>query len=103
MKAIFHAIIVGLAVIVSAAACTPVRNPSILEKVEQEKKVVIGVRNDNPPMSYVDESGAWVGFDVDLANAIASQLGATAELVVVDGTTRSRSCKTVKLTWQLPA
>lgn len=50
--------------------------------------VRIGVRNDNPPMSFLDESGEWVGFDVDLAMAVANQLGLEPELVVVDGTTR---------------
>ena len=39
-------------------------------------------------MSFIDEDGVWVGFDVDLANALANQLGLKSELVVVDGTTR---------------
>ncbi len=39
-------------------------------------------------MSFIDESGAWVGFDIDLANAMAAQLGVQPELVPVDGTTR---------------
>ena len=51
-------------------------------------KVRIGVRNDNPPMSFVDDSGEWVGFDIDLANAMAAQMGLELELVPVDGTTR---------------
>ncbi|MCP4356445.1 MAG: transporter substrate-binding domain-containing protein [Chloroflexi bacterium] len=50
--------------------------------------VRIGIRNDNPPMSFIDENGDWVGFDVDLANAMAAQLGVEPELIVVDGTTR---------------
>lgn len=61
---------------------------STSERVQKEGVVRIGVRNDNPPMSFVDESGEWVGFDVDLANAMAEQLGVKAELVQVDGTTR---------------
>jgi len=39
-------------------------------------------------MSYLDKTGAWVGFDVDLANALAAKLVVSPELVVVDGTTR---------------
>lgn len=58
------------------------------DRVLKEGVVKIGVRNDNPPMSFVDDSGAWVGFDVDLAHAMAEQLGVEAELVQVDGTTR---------------
>ena len=61
---------------------------STYDQVLDSGVVRIGVRNDNPPMSFLDETGAWVGFDVDLANALAAQLGAEPELVVVDGTTR---------------
>ena len=50
--------------------------------------VRIGVRNDNPPMSFISDTGAWVGFDIDLAEAMAAEIGVEAELVVVDGTTR---------------
>jgi polar amino acid transport system substrate-binding protein len=53
-----------------------------------EGTVRVGVRNDNPPMSFLNDGGEWVGFDIDLARATAEQLGAELELVVVDGTTR---------------
>ena len=61
---------------------------SLYDRVQERGGVRIGVRNDNPPMSFVDESGAWVGFDVDLARALADELGVEPQLVVVDGTTR---------------
>jgi len=61
---------------------------STYDRVLKDGVVRIGVRNDNPPMSFVDDSGAWVGFDVDLAHAMAEQLGVELELVQVDGTTR---------------
>lgn len=61
---------------------------SVYEQALEKGVVRIGVRNDNPPMSFIDENGDWVGFDVELANALADQLGLKPELVVVDGTTR---------------
>lgn len=61
---------------------------SVLQRVEQTGTVRIGVRNDNPPMSFVDDSGEWIGFDLELAQAVADELGAELELVPVDGTTR---------------
>ena len=61
---------------------------STLESVRDSGVVHIGVRNDNPPMSFIAESGDWVGFDVDLARAMAAEIGAELDLVVVDGTTR---------------
>jgi polar amino acid transport system substrate-binding protein len=61
---------------------------STYDQVMERGTVRIGTRNDNPPMSFIDDSGDWVGFDVDLANALAEKLGVEPELIVVDGTTR---------------
>ena len=61
---------------------------STLAAVEASGVVRIGVRNDNPPMSFLDDEGEWIGFDLELAQAIADELGADLELVPVDGTTR---------------
>ena len=61
---------------------------SLAEEIAARGTVRIGVRNDNPPLSFVTEEGEWVGFDVDLAYAIAAQLNLEPELIVVDGTTR---------------
>ena len=61
---------------------------STLNEVQERGTIRIGVRNDNPPMSFLDDSGEWVGFDIDLTDALAGQLGLQPELVVVDGTTR---------------
>ena len=61
---------------------------STFDSVTESGTVRIGVRNDNPPMSFIDDSGEWVGFDVDFARAIAAELGLEPELVAVDGTTR---------------
>jgi len=78
-----------LAVAMFVAACgTGGDDGSTLEAVGDSGTVRIGVRNDNPPMSFVDESGVWVGFDLDLSAALADQLGLELDLVAVDGTTR---------------
>ena len=73
-------------------AATEVASPaaaeSVLDQVEETGVVRIGVRNDNPPMSFINDDGEWVGFDLELAEAVADELGLTAELVPVDGTTR---------------
>ena len=75
-------------VIASCAKGSDSTGESTLDRVEQAGRVRIGVRNDNPPMSFINADGAWIGFDVDLANAMADELGFEAELVAVNGTTR---------------
>lgn len=60
---------------------------SVFDQVQSEGARV-GVRFDNPPLSFITEDGEWIGFDVDLANALADQLGVEFELVKVDESTR---------------
>jgi polar amino acid transport system substrate-binding protein len=61
---------------------------STLDRVREAGKVRIGVRFDNPPLSFIDEDGDWVGFDVDLTNEIAERLDVDLEMVRVDEITR---------------
>jgi polar amino acid transport system substrate-binding protein len=63
-------------------------NTSILDQVKKNGVVRIGTGNDTPPMSYIDEQGKWVGFDVDLGNAIAARMGVKVDRVVVNNKTR---------------
>jgi len=70
------------------SACQSLPVQSTADRVAEDGVVRVGVRNDNPPLSFIDDSGEWVGFDIDLANAMADQLGVELELVVVDETTR---------------
>ncbi len=71
-----------------AEAVEVTQGDSVLDAVTESGVVRIGVRNDNPPVSFIDEDGDWVGFDLDLAEALGEQLGLEVELVPVDGTTR---------------
>ncbi len=81
-----------VAVVVVLAACQPVpaASPaqSTLDRVKAAGVARVGIRFDNPPLSYIDEDGNWVGFDVDLANELVRRLGVNIEQVKVDETTR---------------
>jgi polar amino acid transport system substrate-binding protein len=56
--------------------------------VKQRGVVRVGIRADNPPHSFTDDSGHWVGFDVDVATALAANWGVRLEPVKVDELTR---------------
>lgn len=81
------AIFILLTLIVSACA-SPDMGASSYDRVREDGSVRIGVRFDNPPLSFTTDTGDWVGFDVDLANALAEELGLDIEMVKVDETTR---------------
>jgi polar amino acid transport system substrate-binding protein len=76
-----------------ASACTSIASTaddssSTYDRVLSDGTVRVGVRFDNPPLSFIDDEGDWVGFDVDLANALAEELGVEIEMVKVDELTR---------------
>jgi len=90
MKKVFIVLLLltSLVLVACGSSDEATETASTYDQVMEAGTVRIGTRNDNPPMSFINDSGDWVGFDVDLANAIAEKLGVEPELVVVDGTTR---------------
>ncbi|ERK57179.1 ABC transporter, substrate-binding protein, family 3 [Gemella bergeri ATCC 700627] len=46
---------------------------------ENSKKIVIGFDNTFVPMGFQDKSGANIGFDIDLANAVFAEYGINVE------------------------
>jgi polar amino acid transport system substrate-binding protein len=61
---------------------------STLDVVKKRGKVIAGVRNDSPPMGYVDKNNQVVGFEVELVKGIAEKLKVGVELVQVTAKTR---------------
>ncbi len=55
------------------AATAPAKS-SMLEKVKERGKVVVGVNGKLPGFGYVDSNGKYTGFDVDFARALAAAI-----------------------------
>ena len=55
------------------------------------------VRFDNPPHSFIDEDGNWVGVDGDIAEALADGMDVRLENVKVDELTRISFLKNGKI------
>ncbi|WP_173442032.1 amino acid carrier protein [Selenomonas ruminantium] len=49
-----------------------------LQTVLNSGRFVVGVDDNFPPMSFTDENGELVGFDIDLSREISSRLGVTS-------------------------
>ncbi len=56
---------------------------SDMEYVKEKGTLVVGITNFEP-MDYKDDSGEWIGFDADLANAFAESLGVEVEFIEID-------------------
>lgn len=77
-----------LAVIFLVSFISYASGENLVDEVKKRGVVRIGSGNTTPPMNYIDEKGEWIGFDVDLGNAIAEKLGVKVERVLVDNKTR---------------
>ena len=52
-----------------------------IERIKDAGKLIVGTSTPYEPMEYKDENGNIVGFDIDIANEIANQLGVDIEVV----------------------
>src|SRR5437762_1248636 len=79
-----------VALVVALAAAPDARAAdSLLDKVQQKKEMVVGVKYDFPPMGSINkDTGKPEGFEVDLANEIAKELGVKATFVQALSKTR---------------
>jgi glutamate transport system substrate-binding protein len=64
----------------SGSTFTPAANVAItgsptFDKIKSAGKVVVGVKFDQPNLGYKDAQGARCGFDIEMAQLIASKLG----------------------------
>ena len=59
-----------------------------LDRIAEKGEVVIGVTNTFRPYGYVDETGRFLGLEIDLANSIAEFLGVKPRLVPVAAANR---------------
>ncbi|HJJ30271.1 MAG TPA: transporter substrate-binding domain-containing protein [Methanocorpusculum sp.] len=76
-RKVFFGVIIALIVVSAVLTAGCVSN-------ETEKKTyIVGVDGDYPPYSYVDESGKFVGFDVESVKWIAEQEGFNVEIKAV--------------------
>ena len=68
-----------------------------VDEIKSSGKVVIGVFSDKAPFGYVDENGAYQGYDVYFAERIAKDLGVTVEYVSTDPASRVEYVATGKV------
>lgn len=79
MKKVYILTIVLLSLMVAMVGCANQDSASVLDKIQESGVVVVGTSADYPPYEYVDESGAYTGFDIELMTEIADRMGVDLE------------------------
>ncbi|MDD2523047.1 MAG: ABC transporter substrate-binding protein [Anaerolineaceae bacterium] len=80
MKKRFLLLVALVLVAAMLVGCTT-ETDSVLDKINQAGKVVVGTSADYPPYEYIDEAGNKTGFDIDLMTEIAKRMGVELEWV----------------------
>ncbi|MCR8576790.1 glutamate ABC transporter substrate-binding protein [Streptomyces sp. Isolate_219] len=56
-------------------ASAPKIDSAVLKKAQKAKKIVIGVKADQPFLGFKDTTGKYSGFDIEIAKMVAADLG----------------------------
>ena len=68
-----------------------------LDEIKESGKIIVGVFSDKAPFGYVDENGAYQGYDVYFADRIGKDLGVNVEYVSLDPASRVEFVQTGKV------
>lgn len=102
MRSFGKLLLIPLAASLLLAGCTSPASPaksavdSHLTQVLDSKKLRVAIIPDNPPASTLTASGAWEGYDVDIALKLGEALGAEVEFLATDGDNRLTMVQTDK-------
>lgn len=68
----------AVALTLALTACTSSKSSSgsLIDKAKNGKKIVVGIKFDQPGLGLKNPDGSFSGFDVDVARYVAEQLGA---------------------------
>jgi polar amino acid transport system substrate-binding protein len=84
MKKLFSITLILAAVMLMLAACGGSSADNLLSDIEERGTIRVSTDANYAPQSYLDESGNFVGFDIDVATEIAERLGVEVEFVTPD-------------------
>ncbi len=84
MKKLFLISLILAMLTLFLAACGGSDADDLLGEIEERGTIRVSTDANYAPQSYLDESGNFVGFDVDVATEIAERLGVEVEFVTPD-------------------
>ncbi|HAF48050.1 MAG TPA: amino acid ABC transporter substrate-binding protein [Anaerolineaceae bacterium] len=64
---------------IALVGCASPEADSVLDKIQEAGTMVVGTSADYPPYEYVDESGNFAGFDIELMTEIAKRMNVELE------------------------
>ena len=81
MKKFFAALLAVLLLTALLSTTVSAEGEDLLATILQRGTIIVGMEGDWAPWSFVDENDELMGFDVEVARAIAEKLGVEAQIV----------------------
>ena len=101
MKKLLTTLLVAIMSLIAMFSMTACDTDSDLKAVKNAGKIIVGI-TDYQPMDYKDENGKWIGFDAELAQMFAEELGVECEFYeIVDWNNKvaELNSKQIDLVW----
>lgn len=83
-KKISFLVVLSILAVSLLVGCSSDSSVTTYEEILDEGKMSFAMSGAYPPFNYMNDEGELVGFDIDIANAIASELGVEAEPITAD-------------------
>lgn len=95
MKKVFSVLLIAILAL-GLVACNKKSDDkdTSLEYIEKNGKLILGLDDSFPPMGYRDDADNIVGFDIDLAEAVAKELGVELVLQPIQWTAKEQELQT---------
>ncbi len=81
MKKLLSVVLVAVLAVSVLAGCGEKKEKDLLATIQEKGTVTIAMEGNWAPWTYEDEAGNLVGFEVEVATAVAEKLGVTPEFV----------------------
>ena len=79
-----HVLLAGAAIMAAPAILTRPAFAITPEEIKKRGKIIVGIQGDNPPWGFVNSSGKQEGFDADITELYAKELGVAYEFVPLE-------------------
>src|ERR1700676_2723589 len=79
-----HVLLGGAALLAAPALMTQPAFAITPDEIKKRGKIIVGIQGDNPPWGFVNSSGKQEGFDADMGEQYAKELGVTVEFMPLE-------------------
>lgn len=94
MKKISHLLILFLLTAIAAGCSSADNTLSAIQEIQQKGYITVGTPGDYRPMTFKEDTGTYWGFDIDMAENIAKEIGVEIRYVTTSWLSLSQDVQT---------